>query len=209
MEPTLHDPCYRRPIEARYLDPVDVIWLATARRLGLHIRRDPSIFSRTDGTGLLALGPREDLDPDDNLSQMILHELCHWITNGLETFSERDWGFELDDAVNVKEHACVRLQCWVAQRFGMRGLYGPTGIFRQYYDGLPADPLAPVDDGAWEAQVCALARDAVARAQGAPWWTPLREAMTATAAIRGLLQPFLADYATEIPDDPLPSLWAR
>ena len=30
-----HDPEYQRPINSRYVDPVDVIWLSTATRLQL------------------------------------------------------------------------------------------------------------------------------------------------------------------------------
>ncbi len=203
-----HDYDYERPIRARYVDPLDLVWLATARRLGLHVRRDPTIFSRTDGTGLLALGPRSDLDPDDSLTQMILHELCHWITNGLGSFHERDWGFALDDDIDPREHSCLRLQAWLADGVGLRRMLGPTGVFRQYYDRIPADPLEPLDDSAWEAGVVVGAREAIARAQGEPWAGPLGEAMRATAAITGVVRPFLGDYATEFPDDALTSIYA-
>ena len=204
-----HDPLYERPVRSRYLDPVELIWLATARRLGLYIRRDPAIFSMTDGTGLLALGDRESLDADDSLAQMVFHELCHWITNGLETFGERDWGFPLWDDVDPREHACLRLQAELSGRHGLREWMGPTGGFRQYYDRIPADTLQPIDDSPWEAQVVAVAREAFARADGPPWTGPVNEALAATAAIRGVVKPFLAEYATEIADDPLPSLWIR
>lgn len=204
-----HDPDYERPIRSRYLDPVEVVWLVTARRLGLHVRRDPTIFSRTDGQGLLALGPRETLDADDCLAQMIFHELCHWIVNGLDSFHVRDWGFPLDDDIDYREHACLRLQAWLADSVGLRGMMGPTGIFRQYYDRIPPDPLAPIDETDWEARVVVEAARAIARAQGEPWVGPVTEALQATAAMRRAVQPFLADYATEIPGDPLPSLWER
>lgn len=204
-----HDPDYARPIEARYVDPLELIWLVTARRLGLHVRRDASIFSMTDGSGLLALGPREDLDPDDTLAQMVFHELCHWITNGLESFHVRDWGFPLDDDIDLREHTCLRLQAWLADTVGLRHMLAPTGIFRQYYDRVPPDPLEPLDDTPWEARVVVEASAAIARAQGEPWGAPLREALRATAAIAGTLRPFLGEYATEIPEDPLPSLWSR
>ena len=58
-------PDYERPIRSRYVDPVDLVWFSTARRLGLTIRRNGAIFSATDGTGLMELGPRATLDPDD------------------------------------------------------------------------------------------------------------------------------------------------
>lgn len=204
-----HDDTYERPIEARYLDPLELVWLSTARRLGLHVRRDPKIFSMTDGTGLLALGTRDTLDEDDTVAQMVLHELCHWIVNGLESFGERDWGFPLWDEIDPREHACLRLQAWLADTVGLRHMFGPTGCFRQYYDRIPADPLEPMEDCPWEREVVQLAAEAIRRAEGAPWAGPVGEALRATAAIHGVVRPFLADYATEIEGDPLPSLWAR
>lgn len=200
---------YVRPILSRYRDPLDLVWLATARRLGLHVRRNPAIFSATDGTGLLELGPFDTLDADDTTAQMILHELCHWITNGLETFHERDWGFALDAELDWREHACLRLQAGLAQRYGLRGVLAPTSQFRAYYDAIPADVLQPLEGWPHEARVVELAAVALGRAEGAPWVGPMREAFTATAAMRDALAPFLADYATDLPDDPLPSLWGR
>lgn len=209
VPPRFHDDAYVRPIHSRYVDPLELVWLATARRLALHVRRDPAIFSMTDGTGLLALSPRDDLDEDDCLAQMVLHELCHWITNGVEAWHERDWGFPLWDEVDLREHACLRLQCWLASRWGLREMFGPTGGFRQYYDQLPADPLAAIDDSAWEQATVRLAAQAVARAQGLPWWPALSAAMQATADLRAVIDPFLDDYASEHADDPLPPWWGR
>lgn len=196
---------YERPILSRYLDPLEVVWLATARRLGITVRRDPSIFSRTDGSGMLWLGPRADLDEDDTLCQMLFHELCHWITNGVESFSEEDWGFPLDDMLDPRELACLRLQAWLADRHGLRAMLGPTGQYREYYDALPADPLEPV--GGDPADVLPIARAAIARSQAAPFDPALEQALAATAALGGIVAPFLPDYATELDVDPLPSLW--
>lgn len=203
------DPTWQRPVRSRYLDPLELVWLATARRLGITIRRDPAIFSMTDGSGRLWLGPREDLDADDTLAQQVYHELCHWITNGLDTFHERDWGFPVDDVLDLREFACLRLQAWLAETHGLRAMFGPTGIFRQYYDRLPADPFAPLDDSPEDAVVVALALEARDRAEGPPWVGPLHQALAATAALRGVVHPFLRDYATELEQDELPSLWAE
>lgn len=104
-----HDPTYERPVRSRYVDPVEVIWLAAARRLGITLRRDATVFSMTDGSGTLWLSTREHLDADDCLAQMMFHELCHWVTNGREVVTERDWGFPLYDLEDVREHGCLRL----------------------------------------------------------------------------------------------------
>ena len=202
-----HDKDYERPIRSRYLDPCEVIWLATARRLGLHIRRSPWVFSATDGSGLLQLSTREDLDADDCLAQMLLHEICHWCTNGEKTFRERDWGFDLDGPTDPREHAALRLQAWLADQVGLRTWFGPTGIYRQYYDKIPADPLQPMDDSEWDETVTRVAGEAIERIQSPPWHPHVLEAMRATAELSALVRPFLPDYASEIEDDPLPSIW--
>ena len=205
-----HDWDYERPIRSRYVDPLEVIWLACSKQLGLHIRRDPDIFSMTDGRGLLALGPREDLDPDDTVCQMIFHEICHWITNGEDTFHERDWGFAVGADLDHREHACQRVQAALADPYGLRDIMAPTGIFRQYYDRIPEDPFAPMDPNSdWEQQVCRMARAAHPRALSAPFHGPLIRALEATSRLRDLVAPFLSDYQTEILDDDLPSWWAR
>lgn len=200
---------YDRPILSRYRDPLDLVWLATARRLGLHVRRNPAIFSATDGTGLLELGPFDTLDADDTTAQMILHELCHWITNGLETFHERDWGFALDAELDWREHSCLRLQAGLTGAYGLRHMLAPTSGFRAYYDTIPSDVLEPLPGWPHEEAVVELARVALDRARQAPWAEPMRAAFEATARLRDTLTPFLDDYATDLPDDPLPSLWGR
>ena len=205
-----HDWDYERPILARYLDPLELVWLSCCKQLGLHIRRDPDIFSMTDGTGLLALGPRSDLDPDDTVCQMVFHELCHWITNGEATFHERDWGFEVGADLDHREHACQRLQAALADPHGLRDVMAPTGLFRQYYDQIPSDPFEPIDgDEAWESEVIRVARVAYERACQAPFQEPLQQALTATASLRELIQPFLSSYQTEEEGDELPSWWSR
>ena len=204
-----HDWDYERPIRARYIDPLELIWLSCCRELKLYIRRDPDIFSMTDGRGLLALGPRSDLDPDDSLCQMVFHEICHWITNGIETYHQRDWGFEVGAELDHREHACQRLQAALADPHGLRDLMAPTGIFRQYYDQIPADPFQKIPgDDEWEDTVVGMAKDAFERAQKDPFAEALQRSLQATAQIRDLIQPFLSYYQTEEVSDVLPSWWA-
>ncbi len=202
-------PAYERPVLSRYLDPLELVWLATARRLGLTVRRDPTIFSRTDGSGMLWLGPRSDLDADDMICQMLLHELCHWVTNGVDSFHAEDWGHPLTEDDDPREFGCLRLQAWLADRHGLRGMLGPTGKYREYYDRIPANPLEPLDDSAWEAEILGFAAAAIERVQQPPFMPAIDEALAATKAMSTLIAPFRAWYATEVEDDALPSLWSR
>jgi hypothetical protein len=199
------DPDYVRPILARYVDPYELVWLGTAARLGLTIRRDPAVFSMTDGTGLLALSTRDALDPDDTLAQQVLHEVCHWLVNGPESYHRRDWGYELEVPLDdPREHACLRLQASLVDRYGLRRMLAPTGIYRPYYDALGDAPLAvPVD----EPECGRLLSAAVARARDEPFASALRDALEATAQLRRVVAPFLADYRSEVPDDALPCQW--
>lgn len=198
---------YQRPILSRYRDPLDLIWLATAQRLGITVRRDPEVFSSSDGHGLLRLSTPEHLDPDDTLAQLIFHELCHWMTNGVESISKEDWGFPVGDDLDAREHAALRLQAALAQRHGLRGMFGPTGGFRAYYDSIPDDPLAPLDKGEREREVVELARQALARADQPPFAPLVAEALAATRALRRLIEPFLDEDPNDEEGDRLPSLW--
>jgi hypothetical protein len=205
----MHDPLYQRPIRSRYTDPLELVWMATARRLGIRIRRNPHVFSMTDGTGLLELGPRDSLDPDDTAAQMIFHELCHWVTNGLESFHERDWGFPLTDELDWREFGCLRMQAGLADRYGLRRILAPTGIFRQYYDRIPADVFEPLDDSPLEQFAVRTGSEALRRVDGDPWREPVHAALVATRTFRDSVHRFLPDYGTDLEDDALPSLWAQ
>jgi len=208
MEPgDKHEKNYERPIAARYVDPCELVWLSTAQRLGLHIRRSPLVFSATDGSGRLQLSTRDDLDPDDCLAQMLLHEICHWCTNGVETYGERDWGFDLDGPTDPREHAALRLQAWLADQVELRTMFGPTGVYRQYYNRIPSDPTQPIDDSEWEAVVCQAANLAIERIQQDPWHPHVIEAMHTTARLREIVGPYVNDYSSEHEEDSLPSLW--
>ncbi len=196
-----------RPVRHRYDDPLELIWLATAKRLGMNIRRNPEVFAMTDGSGLLELSTKGELDADDNAGQMIFHEICHWITNGVHTFAERDWGFEVSEEVDWREFPCLRLQAALADRYGLRAFLAPTSGFRRYYDQL-GDPLTPLDGSDEEARTLRRVREALARADEDPWARPLRDALSATATLADAVRPFLSDYQTDGEGAELPSLWA-
>lgn len=185
-----------RRIEARYDDPLDVIWLNCAHSLGLRVERSDEVYASFDGTGTLTLSTREHFDADDSLAQLIFHELCHGLVAGPQRMQRGDWGMEnVDERDLLAEHACHRVQAALADRYGLRGLFAVTTDHRAYWDALPIDPLAPGEDPAiW------LARDAFQRALHGPWAGALANALRDTARI--------AEIARASSSDPH-SLWQR
>ena len=109
--------------------------------------------------------------------------------------------------MSCREHAGLRLQAWIADQVGLRTFFGPTGIYRQYYDRIPKDPSQPIDDSAWEQHVCAVAQDAIVRIQNEPWDPHVLDAAKATAQVEAVVGPFLHDYASIIDNDTLPTIW--
>lgn len=83
--------CLRRP-NHRYHDPLALIWLRCAERIGFRVRRTPEVYASADGRGTISIGTDEILDPDDSLAQMIFHELCHALVEGEAGWRQPDWG---------------------------------------------------------------------------------------------------------------------
>ncbi len=187
-----------RRVDARYDDPLDLVWVAAAQRLGVRIARSAEVYASWDGAGTLTLSTPDDFDADDSLAQLIFHELCHALVAGPSAFTRVDWGLDnTDDRDLVQEHACHRLQAALADRHGLRGLLAVTTTWRPYWDALPADPLAPCDDPALP-----LALAAWDRARHGPWADTLEAALAATATIAEAVRSF----ADALPTD---SLWRR
>lgn len=183
-----------RPVSHRYEDPLESIWRAAARGLGLRVVRSAEVFASTDGQGTLTLGTPETLDPDDCVAQMVFHELCHALVQGPGSFQRPDWGLDNETARDLaREHACLRVQAELAGRHGLRALLAPTTDHRSYYDALGPDPLAGEDASV------DLARRALAWVED-PSWAPLHRALEATAHIAALV-------AAAGPEDD--SLWSR
>lgn len=183
-----------RVVRSRYSDPVDLVWLACAARLGFSVRRDDAVYASFDGERVLTIAPPADFDADDSLAQMIFHELCHGLVARDADRGAPDWGLDnTDDRDLVWEHACHRLQATLADAHGLRAFMAVTTDWRPYWDALPADPLAPCDDPAAE-----LARAGWERSRQAPWRAALDDALAATAAIAAVVRPLA----------PADSLWA-
>ncbi len=173
-----------RAIDHRYQDPLDLIWLACARELGIAVERSHDVYASYDGAGTLTLSAREHFDADDSLAQLIFHELCHALVAGPDALTRPDWGMENRDARDLEqEHACHRVQAALADRHGLRGLFAVTTDHRAYWDALPIAPLGPGDDPA-----IARARSAFARAREAPWAGPIERALARTAELAATLR---------------------
>jgi hypothetical protein len=176
-----------RSTHGEYADPLDLIWLSCAARLGLRVVRSDETYASWDGHGTLTLCTAAAFDPDDSVAQLVLHELCHAIVQGPERLGKPDWGLENDEAQAsaTEEHACHRLQAALLDRYGLRRVLAVTTDWRPYWDALPADPLAAGDDPAIEP-----AREAWARATRGPWSAALDAALRATAVIARAAAPW-------------------
>jgi hypothetical protein len=185
-----------RDIRQRYQDPLDLVWLACAREIGIEVVRSSDVYASFDGRGTLTLTASEHFDADDSLAQLIFHELCHALVAGDRGRSRPDWGMEnVDDRDLEQEHACHRLQAALAARHGLRDFFAVTTDFRPYWDALPLDPLAPGADPA-----IPLAREAFVRARRGPWAPALERALARTREMADLLRKLEGNLAKD-------SLW--
>lgn len=204
--PPTSGPFERRPGH-RYHDPLSRVWIACAERVGFRVERSKDAYASTDGRGTLLIATDDLFDPDDNLAQMILHELCHALVEGEAGETRVDWGLDNTGTGNPwREHACLRLQAYLADRVGLREFFAPTTDFRVgFWPTLGADPFAAATEaGGRRERSCVAGRRAAWRAEQPRWAAPLRDALAATAAIAAATPRTLGgeDAAS------LPSLWA-
>jgi hypothetical protein len=172
------------------MDPVEALWIGVAGQLGLQVRRHGSAYASTDGKGTLTIGPPEALDEDDSVAQIVLHEACHALVQGEESFGLPDWGLPCDEDSEayqqgiILEHACLRVQAALLRRHGLRWVLAPTTEFRSFYDELPDDPM----EGNKGDPGIELARRGLSRAVRAPVSKVLDGALRATAAVHEVVQ---------------------
>ena len=127
-----------REIQKYYSDPIEVIWLHCLRQLGWQLSRSSEVFASWDGKITLTIGRTSDLDPDDSLAQLILHELCHALIEGKRAWVKVDWGLDnIDEQHLVNELACHRLQAALADRVELRSFFAVTTDWRPYYEQIP------------------------------------------------------------------------
>ncbi len=173
-----------RKVQSAYQDPLELIWLRAAERLGMRVVRSAEVFASWDGAGTLTIATSEHFDADDNLGQMIFHEICHALVAG-DARHQPDWGLDNDEAGDIVfEHATHRLQAALAGPYGLRDFMAVTTDWRPYWDALPQDPLTSGDDPA-----ISLAQRAHYRSRAAPWAAVLEDALSATAAIADVVRP--------------------
>ena len=135
-----------RAITYKYQDPLDLIWIHCARRLGWHVTMSREVYASWDGKNTLWIATPEDRDADDCVAQLIFHEICHALIAGEQGRQQIDWGLcNFDQRDLQHELACHRLQAGIAQRFDLRAFMAVTTEWRPYYDALPQDPLTQMD----------------------------------------------------------------
>lgn len=182
------NPSSARTISHLYEDPLTVIWISCAHRLGFAVDRTREMYAGYDGQGTLFIGSDELLDPDDCLAQMIFHELCHALVEGEPGRQKVDWGLDNTRPGNGwREHACLRTQAWISGQYGLRDFMAPTTEYRtHFWSQLATDPLAPVADSSPRA--ITASRKAIRRFHEKPWLAPLEDALEQTVALAALLQ---------------------
>lgn len=194
-----------RTICHRYEDPLARLWIVCAERIGFRIVRTREAYASTDGQGTLLIAEDSQLDADDSLAQMILHELCHALIEGEKGQGQVDWGLGIyGGSYPWREWACLRLQAALARRFGLRDFLAPTTDFREsFWNHLPDDPfMATAEAGGRREKSCVAARIGFHRAMQPAWRDPMDTAFRATAQLAGLVQGMRQGG-----DEALPSLW--
>jgi hypothetical protein len=170
----------QRAVTHRYEDPLDAIWIACAREIGLDIVRSDEVYASFDGKHTLRLCSDASFDADDSLAQMILHELCHGLVAGKKGAAREDWGLSNTDQRDLTlEHACHRVQAALADQYGLRALFAVTTECRPYWDALPLDPLRVGDPD----PAVTPARSAFERAHRGPWAAAIQTALMRTARL--------------------------
>lgn len=203
------EPAVLRKVDAVYSDPLARVWLGCAESLGFRIARSETVYASSDGRGTLWIGVDALLDADDQLAQMILHELCHALIEGEEGERLPDWGLDNTSGRHTwREHACLRLQAVLTAPWGLRDFFAPTTDFRvTFWQQLGDDPLhAPSASGGFREPSCVAARIGLWRASMPRWHLPLQQALRATAAIAAVVPGKLAMDAEGAQDT---SLWSR
>jgi hypothetical protein len=155
---------------------LDELWTAAARELDVPVMRGGDAYVHWDGR-TLHIAADEHLDDDDTLAQLILHEICHWMSEGADSRALADWGLDnTDDRDAARELSAVRLQAHILGGWGLRKVLHPTTPVRSFYEALGDDAL----------ERDAMAHRAASLAAQAPFAPVLRRALAESARLLGL-----------------------
>jgi hypothetical protein len=135
------NPLHRQPIaprcDAQTVEAVretDSLWVALLEQAGFRLARRSASYVWYDGRGEVAIAPDEELDDDDTLAQIILHEMVHLLVQGEEARTEPDWGLDnLTDRDAYLEEAALVMQLRLLRLWGLEAVLVPTTDFRGYY----------------------------------------------------------------------------
>jgi len=133
----------------QHLRTLDAAWTHFLSARGASIERTDACFVAWLGeTCTLLVAHDKDLDADDTLAQIILHELCHHLVEGTQSWQEDDWGLnnQTDDHL-YREYAALRLQAAILARPLLRQYLQPTTDHRWFYEALREDPLNDAIEG--------------------------------------------------------------
>lgn len=195
---------FMRVASHRYEDPLARVWTHCAELIGFRVVRSTEAYASSDGRGTLLIATDDQFDPDDNLGQMIFHELCHALVEGEAGEQSLDWGLDNTRMGNPwREHACLRVQAWLADSVGLRDFFAPTTDFRvSFWNTLPADPFhASPETGGRRERSCVAGRIAAWRSSQKRWHLPLKNALQASARIADAVNLSTGcDSQTTLPD---------
>lgn len=125
------------------LRTLDTAWTQWLHTLGGRIERSDACFVAWLGaSSTLLVANDPDLDPDDTLAQIILHEICHHLVEGPHSWAQDDWGLnnQTDEDI-AREYAALRLQAALLDTPLLRQYLQPTTDHRWFYEALGDAPL--------------------------------------------------------------------
>lgn len=126
------------------LRTLDDAWVEGLQHIGGRVVRSDACFVAWLGdTQTMLIGHDATLDDDDTFAQIILHELCHHLIEGPQSWRQDDWGLDntTDDDVH-REYAALRLQAALLSTPVLRQFMQPTTDHRWFYEALGDEPLS-------------------------------------------------------------------
>ena len=146
----------------RALRALDERWITFLREhFNAKLQRSPDAYvSWLADRRTLIVSPDHDLDPDDTIAQIVLHELCHHLVEGHHSDQFDDWGLDnITDQHLANEYAALRLQAAILDPHALRPWLNPTTDHRWFYESLHAHPLQSPAHPETDATSTALARE--------------------------------------------------